>query len=108
MKRKFLSSFGCVGLFVAVLLAGIRLYMLYHEPQYLYAQRWFDTLTLILWPSSFYLTVLQSEEPAKVAFVVWTIAVLLNPAIYALIGWLVWRLLRAVNRNTRKDVRWRE
>jgi hypothetical protein len=99
VKRKFISSFGCVGLFVAVLLAGTRLYMLYHEPQYLYEQRWFDTLTLILWPSSFYLTVLQSEEPAKVAFVVWTIAVLLNPAIYALVGWLVWLLLGAVNRR---------
>ena len=101
MKRKFISSFGCVGLFVAVLLAGIRLYMLYHELQYwdvMYGG-WFDTLTLILWPSSFYLTVLQSEEPAKVAFVVWSIAVLLNPAIYALVGWLVWRLLRAVNQR---------
>ena len=99
MRRKFLSSFGCVGLFVAVLLAGARLYMLYHEPQYrdVMCGGWFDTLTLILWPSSFYLTVLQSEEPAKVAFVVWTIAVLLNPAIYVLVGWLVWLLLGAVN-----------
>ena len=101
MKRKFLSGLGCVGLFVAVLLAGIRLCMLYHEPRYqdvLYGG-WFDTITLILWPSSFYLTVLQSKESAKVAFVVWTIAVLFNPAIYALVGWLVWRLLRAVNQR---------
>jgi hypothetical protein len=95
VKRKVLFSFGCVGLFISVLLAGIRLYMLHHEPQYqdvMYGG-WFDTLTLILWPSSLYLTVLQSEEPAKVAFVVWSVAVLLNPAIYALVGWVVWRLL---------------
>ena len=85
MNLKFLFSFGCVGLFVAVLLAGIRLYMLYHEPQYqnvMYGG-WFETLTLILWPSSCYLTLLQSEEPAKVAFAVWSVAVLLNPVIYA-------------------------
>jgi hypothetical protein len=101
VKRKFLFSFGCAGFFIAVLLAGIRLYMLYHEPQYqdvMYGG-WFDTLTLILWPSAFYLTLLQSEEPAKVAFVVWSVAVLFNPLIYAVVGWLVWRLGRVVKRT---------
>jgi hypothetical protein len=73
--------------------------MLHHEPLYrdvLYGG-WFDTITLILWPSSFYLTIMVGKEPAKVVFVVWSIAVLLNPAIYALVGWLAWRLSRAVN-----------
>ena len=83
MKRKFLFNFACIGLFVAVLLAGIRLYMLYHEPQYqdvMYGG-WFDTLTLIFWPNAFYLTVLQSKEPAKVVFVVCSVAILFNPVI---------------------------
>lgn len=98
MKREFLFGCGCVGLFVAILLAGVRLYMLYHEPQYqdvMYGG-WFDTITLILWPGAFYLTVMQSKEPVKIAFFVWTVAVLLNPAIYAIVGWSLWRLSRAV------------
>jgi hypothetical protein len=98
VKRKFLLSFGGVGLFVAVLLAGTRLYMLGHEPQFRGAMYggWFDILTLVLWPGAFYLTVLQSDEPAKVQFVVWSIAVLVNPAIYAFVGWLAWWILKPV------------
>jgi|ERR1035438_372843 hypothetical protein len=72
----------------------------YHEPP-VSARNvwgWFDTLTFILWPGAFYLTLLQSEEPAKVAFVVWSIAVLFNPVIYAAVGWLVWQLGRVVKR----------
>ena len=59
--------------------------MLHHEPLYrdvLYGG-WFDTITLILWPNSFYLKVMVAKEPAKVAFAVWSIAVLLNPPICA-------------------------
>jgi len=40
--------------------------MLHHEPLYrdvLYGG-WFDTITLILWPNSFYLTVMVAKEPA--------------------------------------------
>jgi hypothetical protein len=82
--------------------------MLYHDPQYrdvMYGG-WFDTLTLILWPSSFYLTVLQNEEPAKVVFAVWSVGILLNPAIYVLVGWLVWRLIRVVNRRGDRANSW--
>jgi len=91
---QILISFCCAGFFIAVLLAGIRLYMLYHEPQYQHVMYggWFDTLTLILWPRRFLLTLLQSEGPAKVAFVVWSVAVLFNPVIYAAVGWLLWQL----------------
>ncbi len=99
MKKTLIVTFGLLGLFVAIVLAAIRLYMLYHEPQYrdvLYGA-WFDTLTLILWPSSFYLTVMVSKEPPKVAVVVWSIAILLNPLIYGFVGWVVWRILKAVS-----------
>jgi hypothetical protein len=88
MKKTFLGTFSLFGLFVAILLGGSRLWMLHHEPLYrdvLYGG-WFDTITLILWPSSFCLAIMVGKEPAKVVFVVWSIAVMLNPAIYALVG----------------------
>jgi hypothetical protein len=99
MKKALIVTFGLLGLFVAILLAAIRLYMLRHGPQYrdvLYGG-WFDTLTLILWPSSFYLTVMVGKEPPKVAVVVWSIAVLFNPLIYGFVGWVIWRISKVVN-----------
>lgn len=101
MKKTLIVTFGLFGLFVSVLLASIRLYMLGHDPQYrdvLYGG-WFDTLTLILWPSSFYLTVMLDKEPIKVAVFVWSIAVLFNPFIYGFVGWTVWRISRVDGRS---------
>ena len=94
MKKTIIVTFSLFGLFVAILLAGVRLYMLYHEPRYrdvLYGG-WFDTLTLIFWPRSFYLTVMVGKEPVKVAVVVWSVAVLFNALVYGLVGWVVWRV----------------
>jgi len=94
MKKTLIVTFSLVGLFIAIVLAAVRLYMLHHEPHYrdvLYGS-WFDTLTLILWPSSFYLTIMVSNEPAKTGFVVWSIAVLFNPIIYGFAGWFFWRV----------------
>ena len=88
MKKKFVISFGLLGLLVAILLAGMRLYMLHHEPQFqdvMYGG-WFDTVTLIFWPSAFYLSIMVAEEPIKVAAVVWSVAIFFNPIIYALVG----------------------
>ena len=73
--------------------------MLRHERQYLDALYggWFDTLTLILWPGAFYVTVMVAEEPIKVAAFVWSIAVLLNPLICGFAGWVIWRISKMVN-----------
>jgi hypothetical protein len=62
----------------------------------------FDTLTLILWPSAFYLTVLQAKEPITVTVAVWALAIFFNALIYACVGWTVWcvsRLLRPKSRR---------
>ena len=99
MKKTLIVTFALFGLFVAIMLAAIRLYMLRHEPQYLDALYggWFDTLTLILWPGAFYLSIMVAEEPLKVAVVVWSIAILFNPLIYGFVGWVIWRISRVVN-----------
>ena|SRR2546422_8175677 len=99
MKKTVIVTFSLFGLFVAIVLAAVRLYMLHHEPLYrgvLYGA-WFDTLTLILWPGSFYLTVMVAKEPAKTAFVVWSIAVLFNPVIYGFVGWFFWRVSKPLS-----------
>ena len=73
--------------------------VLRHEPQYqdvLYGG-WFDTLTIILWPGAFYLSIMVAKEPLKVTVVVWSIAILFNPIIYGFIGWVIWRLSKPVN-----------
>jgi predicted Kef-type K+ transport protein len=99
MKKKLVITFGIFGLFVAVVLASIRIYMLLHESEYgdaLYSE-WFTSLTLFLWPSAFYLSILMEKEPIKVVIKVWTIAILFNPLIYGTIGWTVWRISKFVN-----------
>jgi hypothetical protein len=88
-----------LGLFIAVSFAAVRLYTLGRLSQYegvLYGG-WFDTMTLIFWPSSFYLTVLVSKEPVERAIIVWSIAILPNVPIYGVAGWVMWRLSRALN-----------
>jgi hypothetical protein len=96
MKRKFVVRFALGGLGVALVLTGIRLYILHYEPLYFGTDGgdWFELLTLIFWPGAFYLTVLQDKEPAKVVFVVLSIAILFNGMIYGAVGWLVWRFAR--------------
>ena len=99
MKKKIITTFSLVGLFVAIILAAIRIYMLRHEQEYgdaLYSG-WFTTLTLLFWPGAFYLSILMQEEPIKVVVKVWTIAILFNPLIYGIIGWTVWRISEFVN-----------
>jgi cobalamin synthase len=63
-QKRTVLIFGAFGLAVAVLLAGIRIYLLY---QYQDVVDWFNTLTLIVWPSAFYLTVMQAKAPPTVA-----------------------------------------
>jgi|SRR5277367_3064433 hypothetical protein len=99
MKKKLIMTFSLFGLFVAVVLAAIRIYMLLHEPEYsdaLYSE-WFTILTLVLWPSAFYLSILMEKEPMKVVITVWSVAILFNPLIYGIIGWAVWRISKFVN-----------
>jgi hypothetical protein len=103
MKKKIIVTFALFGLCVALVLAGARLYMLHNEPLYrevLYGE-WFEPLTLIFWPSAFYLSVMQADEPAKTAIVVWSIAILANPVIYACFGWLIWRVFRRTANSSR-------
>ena len=95
MKRKFLLTFGGVGFFVAIVLLVARLYLANHDPLY---GGWFDIFTVILWPGAFYLFVLQSSEPPKVVFFVYSVAVLLNVFIYTLIGWVTWRIAKRIHR----------
>ena len=99
VKKTLIVTFGLIGFFVAILLAAIRLYMLRHQAQYLDViyGGWFDTLTLIFWPSSFYLTILVDKEPPKTVAAVLGIAILFNPLIYGFVGWVVWRISKAVN-----------
>jgi hypothetical protein len=97
MKKKIVLGFGALGLFMALVLGAMRLFMLYHEAQYsdvLYGAS-FTYTTLLFWPGSFYLMVLQGEEPPLVGVVVWTIAILVNPAIYAFVGWLISKAIGA-------------
>jgi hypothetical protein len=95
MKKKFVVTFALIGLCVALVLAAVRLYILHHEPLYFYGDgAWFNTLSLILWPSVAYLALVQYEDPAKVAFVMWSVAVLFNAIIYGAVGWLMWRFAR--------------
>jgi|HubBroStandDraft_4_1064222.scaffolds.fasta_scaffold105670_2 hypothetical protein len=96
MKKKIILTFALCGLCVALVFAGARLYMLRNEPLYreVLNGEWFDFLTLCFWPSAFYLSVMQADEPVKTAIVVWSIAILANPVIYACFGWLVWRVFR--------------
>jgi MFS family permease len=95
MKKKFLVTLALCGLGIALVLAAVRLYIPDHDPLYFYGDgEWFNTLSLILWPSVFYLAILQYEDPAKVVFVVWSIAILFNAIIYGAVGWLVWRFAR--------------
>jgi hypothetical protein len=90
-QKRTVLIFGAFGLAVAVLLAGIRIYLLY---QYQDVVDWFNTLTLIVWPSAFYLTVMQAKAPPTVAAVVWSVAIFANALIYAFVGWIVWRVGR--------------
>jgi hypothetical protein len=91
-----LLAFGCVGLIVAIVLLVVRFYLANHDPLYGGS---FDMFTVILWPGAFYLLVLQTSEPPKVVFVVYSIAVLLNVVIYTLIGWAVWSIARRIQRR---------
>lgn len=97
MKKKIILVSAACGFFIASILAAIRIYLLHSYPLYLYSDSaaWFQILTFILWPSAFYLTVLQdSSEPLKVVVKVWSIAILFNALIYVPVGWLVWRFAR--------------
>jgi len=91
-QKKIVVVFGACGLAVAFLLAGIRIYMLYQYQDVV--GDWFNTLTLILWPSAFYLTVMQEKAPPTVVVVVWSVAIFANALIYAFVGWIAWRLGR--------------
>jgi hypothetical protein len=96
MRKTTTMTFSLIGLAVAVVLAAIRIYMLLHQPEYddaLYSE-WFTILTLVLWPSAFYLSILMEKEPASVVVKIWTIAILFNPLIYAGVGWTVSRISR--------------
>jgi hypothetical protein len=95
VKRKFLFAFGCGGFVVAIVLFVIRFYLLRHDPLY---GGWFDILTVALWPGAFYLLILQSSEPSKVIFFVYSVAVTLNVVIYTLIGWLIFSITTRIQR----------
>ena len=99
VKKRLIVTFALVGLFVAIILAAIRIYMLMHESEYGDAMYggWFDIVTLVLWPSAFYLSILMEKESASVVIKVWTIAILFNPLIYAAVGWLIWRIAKLAN-----------
>lgn len=95
MKKKFVGRFALCGLAIALVLAAVRLYILHHEPLYFYGDgMWFNTLSLILWPSVSYLALIEYKDPAKVVFVMWSVAILFNAIIYGVAGWLVWRFAR--------------
>jgi hypothetical protein len=99
VKKRLIVTFALVGLFVAIILAAIRIYMRMHESEYgdaIYGG-WFDIVTLVLWPSAFYLSILMEKESASVVIKVWTIAILFNPLIYAAVGWLIWRIAKLAN-----------
>jgi hypothetical protein len=94
-QKKMVVRFSGCGLAVAILLAAIRIYMLYQYPDVVYGDGpWFNTFTLILWPGAFYLTVMQAKAPVNVAAVVWSVAIFSNGLIYAFVGWIVWCVSR--------------
>jgi hypothetical protein len=92
VKKTLVLTSGAIGLTVAFLLAGIRIYMLYEYQGVV--EDWFNTFTLILWPGAFYLTVMQAKAPPTVAVVVWSVAIFANVLIYAFVGWIIWRVGR--------------
>jgi len=91
-QRKTIVAFGVCGLTIAIVLAAIRLSLLYRYRGDV--EDWFNSLTLIFWPGAFYLTVMQAKAPATLALVVWSVAIFANALIYAFVGWIVWRLSR--------------
>jgi hypothetical protein len=90
MRWKFVRLFSLAGLAVAILLAMIRVSLSAPDAT------WFDTLTLALWSSAFYLAVLQAREQVKIVAAAYAIAISLNPLVYGAVGWLVWRTLRTL------------
>jgi hypothetical protein len=87
------------GFLIAIAFAAVRLYMLGHQSLYegaLYGG-WFDTLTLIFWPGSFYLTIMVGDTPVERQIIVWSVAILFNIPIYGVVGWAIWRLAQAFN-----------
>ncbi len=95
VKKKFVLTFALCGLAIALVLAAVRLYILHHDPMYFYGEgEWFNSLSLILWPSVFYLALVEYEDPAKVVFVMWSVAIAFNAVIYGAVGWLVCRIAR--------------
>jgi hypothetical protein len=91
-QRKTIVAFGVCGLTIAILLAAIRLYLLYRYRGEV--EDWFNSLTLIFWPGAFYLTVMQARAPVTVALVVWSVAIFANTLVYAFVGWIAWRVSR--------------
>src|ERR1700689_2284775 len=90
MKKRIVIGFGAFGLFMAIVLAAVRIFMLYHAAEYgdvLYGQ-FFTYFTLALWPGSFYLTVMQAKQPVQTAVVVWIVAIVLNAVLYGFVGWM--------------------
>jgi hypothetical protein len=95
VKKKFVVIFALCGLGIALVLGAVRLYILHHQPLYFYGDgEWFNTLSLILWPSVSYLALVEYEDPVKVVFVMWSVAIAFNAVIYGAVGWLVWRFAR--------------
>ena len=94
-KKRIITTFALIGLLVAVILAAIRIYLLHDQTHYLDLYGgWFDIVTLVLWPSSFYLSILIQPEPATVVVVVWSISIFFNALIYAAVGWLLCRFAK--------------
>jgi hypothetical protein len=90
MKKKIVIGFASFGFFMAIVLAAVRLFMLYHAAEYgdvLYGQ-FFTYFTLALWPGSFYLTILQAKEPVQTVVVVWIVAIVFNAVWYGFVGWV--------------------
>jgi hypothetical protein len=90
MKKKIVIGFASFGLFMAIVLAAVRLFMIYHAAEYgnvLYGE-FFTYFTLSLWPDSFYLTILQAKEPVQTFVVVWIVAIVLNAVLYGIVGWV--------------------
>ena len=95
MKKKFVLTFALCGLGIALVLGALRLYILHHDPLYFYGDgEWFNTLSLILWPSVSYLAILQYADSTKEAVIVWSVAILFNAIVYGAVGWLVWRFAK--------------
>ena len=90
MKKKIVIGFSAFGMFMAIVLAAVRIFMLYHAAEYgdvLYGE-FFTYFTLAIWPGSFYLTILQAKQPVQTAVVVWIVAIVLNGVLYGFVGWV--------------------